>query len=104
MWDLIVSVPDRCLSFYFSASFPSWFLVWFWQPIKFSGLDKGYMFVEYFSINFSEKLLPKYLQRVAINANFHFSQYKSIVNGKFKLPYQPKYISPALQLLTTIHK
>ena len=22
MWDLIVSVPDQCLSFYFNSSFP----------------------------------------------------------------------------------
>ena len=34
--------------------------------------------VEDYAINISEELLPKYLQREAINANLHFSHYTSM--------------------------
>ena len=33
MWDLIVSVPDRCLSFYFSPNFIADTMNWFLNSV-----------------------------------------------------------------------
>ena len=52
-----------------------------WQPIKFSGLDKIHMvgtglLKEHFCKNFCQNICSE----IAINANFHFSHYKSMAN------------------------
>ena len=51
-----------------------------WQPIKFSSLDKIHMLhsgllKEHFCTNFCQNICSE----IVINANFHFSHYKSMV-------------------------
>ena len=93
MWDLIVSVPDHCLSFYFSASSPWWLLrrrfvsifcenlaFWLpWQPI--SDLDKIHMFGRGLLkelIVFFKNVCQNICNEIEIKAYFHFAYYKSV--------------------------
>ena len=49
-----------------------------WQPIKLTGLDKIDIFVEDYSRNISVNVCQNICSEMAINANFHFSHYKSM--------------------------
>ena len=72
---LLMASEKKIFEYFCFENLAFWLL---WQPIKISDLDKIHMVVEDYSRNISVKRFKNICSNTEINANFHFSHYKSM--------------------------